>query len=196
MPDLPGRLGVSNVTATVRAVLSGMLAIATRYGIFPTNPVRDAERIPSDTTDPARALEPAEAVDLWEKLTVLASTVPDKAANNRRYRQTACDPDLPDLVLWMLGTSDRIGNALAVRWPWIDLDEAAAQLGPNVIRVEGEGLRLNKGTTKTRHAVLDLPEPVVAMLLLRQEKLNFRSTGPVFPDSFGGCVTRRSRPAS
>jgi integrase len=173
------------VVKGVRSALSEILAVAERADALPRNPVEQVADIPGSAAKPARALDPAEAVDLWEKLTVLAQTLPDKAGNNRRYRQTGCDPDLPHLVLWMLGTSDRLGNALAVHWPWIDLQAATAKLGPNVIRVKGEGLRLNDGTTKTRDAVLDLPDPVVAMLLLRQQR-TYAPMGPVFCDAFGG----------
>jgi integrase len=176
----------ANLVKTVRAVLSGMLGLATRYGVIAANPVRDVGDIPGSGLKRVRALEPAEAADLWRRLTVLAQTTPEKAANDRRHRQAEIDPDLPDLVLWMLGTSDRIGNALAVHWPWLDLEDATAQLGPNVIRVKGEGLRLNEGTSKTRDAVLDLPEPVVAMLLARQQRESYSPMGPVFCDSFGG----------
>ena len=151
LTELRSRQGAETVR-TFRAVLSGVFGMAARYGAIRTNPVRDVGPIPGDTRDPPRALTPTEAVDLWRKLTELARTVPEKAENNRRYRQVGCDPDLPDLVLWMLGTGDRVGNALAVHWPWIDLDTATAQLGPNVIRVKGEGLKLNKGTIKSREA--------------------------------------------
>lgn len=174
------------VVKGVRSVLSEMLAVAVRADALARNPVEQVADVPGAAAKPARALEPAEAVDLWEKLTVLARTVPEKARNNRRYRQTVIDPDLPDLVLWMLGTSERIGQACAPHWQWLDLQAATAQLGPNVIRVKGEGLRLNWGTTKSRDRVLDLPEPVVAMLLLRQQRETYRPLGPVFPDAFGG----------
>lgn len=169
---------------TVRAVLSGMMGLAVRRRAIPTNPVRDVEEIPSGKRGKVRALEPGEAVDLWEKLTALAAT-PGETSNGRRYRSTIIDPAMPDLALWMLGTSERIGQAMAVHWPWLDLEEAIAELGPNVIRVKGEGLRLNWGTSKTRDRVLDLPEPVVAMLLLRRE-VAYNQMGPVFPSAFGG----------
>lgn len=174
----------ADLVKSVRAVLSGMMGIAVRRKAITSNPVRDVEAIPSGKRALVRALEPGEAVDLWEKLTVLSRT-PSERSNNRRYRATVVSPDLPDLVLWMLGTSERIGQAIAVHWPWLNLGEAVAELGPNVIRVKGKGLRLNWGTTKTRERVLDLPEPVVAMLLLRHEKAT-NPMGPVFPDSFGG----------
>lgn len=183
--DLRSRRSAT-LARSVRAVLSGMFGIATRYKAVPANPVRDVSRIRGDGSKDAVALEPAEAMDLWQKLVTL-SKMPGEMAwtKNRRYRPTRIDPYLPDLVLWMLGTSERVGQAIAVHWPWVDLDTATAKLGPNIIRVKGEGLRLNWGTTKTRDRVLDLPEPVAAMLLLRRERSHSR-LGLVFPDSFGG----------
>lgn len=164
---------------TARGVLSGMLGMAARFGAIPTNPVRDVEALSAPARDPVRALSPGEAVDLWNRISDLTRT-------------GTCDPDLPDLVLWMLGTSERIGNTLAAHWPWLDLNAATAALGPNVIRVKGEGLRLNHGTTKTRARMIDLPEPVIAMLLARREQPRYRPMGPVFPDSFGGLRDPRN----
>lgn len=175
----------ADLVRTCRAVLSGMLGIAARYKAVPGNPVRDASPIPGGRTKRVRSLEPGEAVDLWEKLMVLAATPAERASPRRYYRSTVVHPDLPDLVLWMLGTSERIGQAVAVHWPWIDLENATAALGPNVIRVKGAGLELHYGTTKTRERVLDLPEQVMTMLLLRHAKTTNRA-GPVFPDAFGG----------
>lgn len=174
-----------NVAKSVRAVLSGMLGLAARYGAIPSNPVRDVSRI-RRVAKPVRALTPSEAVDLWMKLLALAKMPGETVwAQRRTYTPTRIHPYLPDLALWMLGTSQRIGQALALHWPWVDLDAATATLGPNVIRVKGEGLRLNTGTSKTQAQVLDLPETVVAMLLVRRQATHY-PLGPVFPDALGG----------
>ncbi|MGH3985911.1 MAG: site-specific integrase [Pseudonocardiaceae bacterium] len=173
------------IAKTMRAVLSGMLGIAARYKAISTNPVRDVTRIRAGTAKPVRALEPSEAVDLWQKLTTL-SQMPGETvwAQRRVYTPTRINPDIPDLVLWMLGTSLRIGQAIAVHWPAIDLEGATAAVGPNVMRVKGEGLRVNRGTSKTVEQTLDLPEAVVAMLARRREASR-NPFGPVFPDPFG-----------
>jgi integrase len=175
----------ASIAKTMRGVLSGMMGIAARWKAVPTNPVRDVSRIRSGTTKPVRALEPGEAVDLLQKLTAL-SKMPGETvwAQNRTYTPTRIHPYIPDLVLWMLGTSLRIGQAIAVHWPWINLEEATAAVGPNIIRVKGEGLRLNRGTSKTREQVLDLPESVMAMLLVRREATG-NPLGLVFPDPWG-----------
>lgn len=176
----------ANLVRTVRAVLSGMLGIAVRYKAIPANPVRDVTPITGGAPKPVRALEPSEAVDLLQKLTAL-SKMPGETvwARRRTYTPTRIHPDLPDLVLWMLGTSLRIGQAIAVHWPWIDLEEATAAVGPNVIRVTGQGLMLNRGTTKTKEQVLGLPTLVVSMLLTRRAA-TLNPLGPVFPGPEGG----------
>lgn len=180
------KLGYDQVKV-VRSVLSGVMAIAVHYDAIPVNPVTQARDIPRDRTRKVRALEPAEAVDLWERLTLLSQT-PGEKSNNRRYRPTKVEPWIPDLVLWMLGTADRIGQAIALHWNWVNLDDCTAELGPNVIRVRGEGLRLNWGTSKTREKRVDLPDSVVQMLAIRQVREDYQPLGPVFPDTFGGLL--------
>lgn len=176
------------ITRSMRAVLSGMLGLAARYKAIPTNPVRDVSRIRSGPTNLVRALEPHEVPDLLQRL-IAFSKMPGKHVwtTNRQYTPTRIHPDIPDLVMWMLGTSQRIGQALAVDWPSIDLNAATAKLGPNVIRVKGEGLRINRGTSKTKEQVLGLPSQVVVMLLNRQRRPNYDPKGFVFPgDPNGG----------
>jgi integrase len=169
-----------------RSVLSEILAVAVRHEFIPPpNPVEGCADIPGEGRHTVKALEAGEAVHIWRLLADLATT-PAPLANNRRYRPTLCDPFIPDLWLWMLGTGDRIGNALAVRWPYIDMDTGTARLGANVIRVPGEGLIISEGTSKS-HEVggVDLPEQVIAMLLARQQRKDYNPMGLVFPGRFG-----------
>lgn len=173
------------IAKTMRAVLSGMMGMAARYKAIPTNPVRDVSRLRSAPTKPVRALEPGEAVDLLLKLTALSRMPGDTIwVRNRTYTPTRIHPYIPDLALWMLGTSLRIGQALGVFWPDIDFDQARAKVGPNVIRVKGEGLTINRGTSKTKEQVLGLPSWVMTMLLLRREAA-VNPLGAVFADEQG-----------
>lgn len=169
-----------------RSVLSEILAVAVRHELIgPSNPVEGCADIPGGGRRAIKALEAAEAVHILRLLADLAST-PGPMVNNRRYRQTMCEPYIPDLWLWMLGTGDRIGNALAVRWPNIDMTTGIARLGANVIRVPGEGLRINEGTSKSHEVEgVDLPEHVIAMLLTRQQRPEYQPLGLVFPGVFG-----------
>lgn len=166
----------------IRSVLTEICEAAVIYEVIDRNPVKKAADIPGGAIKQVHALAASEAADLWRKLTALSQGA---LLDEDGEPLEACHRDVPDLVLWMLSTGDRISNALAPHWPWLDLEEATAQLGPNVIRVPGEGLRLNEDTSKSRRAVLGLPGQCVEMLKLRRGRaLNL--AGPVFPDSFGG----------
>lgn len=171
------------IAKTMRAVLSGMFGAAARWQAIPTNPVRDASRIRQGGTKAAVALEPEQVADLIQRLTNLAQE-PGKFHHHRLYRTTLIHPDIPDLVLWMLGTSLRIGQAIAVHWPDIDLNAGIAATGPNIIRIKGEGLRINRGTSKTKEQKLGLPTVVVEMLR-RRRAVTRNPLGPVFPGAFG-----------
>lgn len=185
----------------VRSVLTEVAAVAVRYEVLADNPVPKAADIPGNRSRTVKALSAAEAADIWYRLTELAAMPSPKARDNRRYRTTMCDPMVPDLWLWMLGTGLRISQAIAVHWPWVDLDAGTARVGPNIIDVPGEGLRLNEGTSKSRPRRIDLPGQVVAMLLKRQALPGYQLLGPVFPDSFGGLAnpnnvsSKKLRPA-
>lgn len=169
-----------------RSVLSEILAVAVRHELIPPpNPVEGCADIPGEGRHHVKNLEAGEAVHIWRLLSDLAQT-PAPMVGNRQYRQTLCDPLVPDLWLWMLGTGDRISNALAVRWRFIDMDTRTARLGANVIRVPGVGLRINEGTSKSHEVEgVDLPEQVIAMLLARQQRKDYNRFGLVFPGRFG-----------
>ena len=122
------RQGKSYATvAGVRAVLRMIFDTAIRKEIVEDNPVSKCADIPGEGRHHVKALEAGEAVHIWRLLSDLAHT-PAPMVGNRQYRQTLCDPLVPDLWLWMLGTGDRISNALAVRWRSIDMTTGTARL--------------------------------------------------------------------
>lgn len=201
LKDLRKRKGAATVRG-VRSLLAEILDVAVRYDALASNPVGKTADIPGEGPRTVKALDAAEAVHVWRRLSELATTRRPEAVNNRRYSAMMCDPMVPDLWLWMLGTGDRISNALAARWPWIDMDVGTARLGPNVIRVPGEGLRINEGNSKSRVVEdVDLPSQVIAMLLARQQCEDHDPMGLVFPDAFGGLLdpsnvsSKKLRPA-
>lgn len=184
LKTLRGAQGYATVKGA-RSVLSEILAVAVRHEVIPRNPIEGCADVPGDGRRRIKALEAGEAVHIWRLLSELAHT-PAPSVNNRRYRAMMCESFIPDLWLWMLGTGDRISNALAVRWPWIDMSAGTARLGANVIRVPGEGLRINEGTSKSQEVEgVDLPEQVIAMLLGRQQLDTYDPMGLVFPGRFG-----------
>ncbi len=171
--------------AGARAVLRMIFDTAIRKEIVEDNPVSKCADILGDGRHHVKTLEAGEAVHIWRLLSERART-PSPTANNRRYRQTLCYQFVPDLWLWMLGTGDRISNALAVRWRYIDMATGTARLGANIIRVPGVGLRINEGTSKSHEVEgVDLPEQVIAMLLTRQQGDDYNPMGLVFPGRFG-----------
>lgn len=164
------RLSASSVKS-VRSVVSGVMATAVRHGAVSLNPTREARRIQGGPRRKPRALT-AEERGRW-----LAQLEADERAVRR---------DLPDLTRWMLATGVRIGEALAVGWDEVDLDDASVSVEWILTRVGGVGLvrvPRTKGATNERR--LPLPPSAVAMLRRRHAA---RRPGvlPVFPDSDGG----------
>ncbi len=150
-----------------RSVLSGILGVAVRHGAIPSNPVRDLSRISIGRRKATRALTLAEC-RAW-----LAQLRADTAA---------VEKDLPDLCLFMIGTGVRIGEALAVVWPDIDLDAGTVNVSHTLIRVTGVGLVRKSTKTETGDRLLILPGFLRSMLRRRVDD----APGPLFPDTLGG----------
>lgn len=94
--------------------------------------------------------------------------------------------DLPDLSRFMLATGVRIGEALAVYWADVDLDDGLVSVDFNVVRVRGKGLIRKSTKTEYGERTLPLPSWAVEMLRRRFTEAGEPSDGPVFPDSIGG----------
>lgn len=155
---------------TARVVLRAIMAIAVTYRAVPYNAVRDADKVPAPHRKPPKALTPDQVADILVEL-----------SKNKKAR----DRDLPDLCLWMLATSERLGNALAAAWERIDLPTAEADVGPNIIRVKGKGLVIRDAdvSTKTRSRIIGLPQTAVRMLRARWTVHGAGPTGLVFPNA-------------
>src|SRR3954453_14053430 len=137
---------------TCRAVVSGMMQLAVRYGALTVNPVREVEAIEARPKDPPRALTNEEIAGLRQLLTT------DKAAVRA---------DLPDLVLFVLGTGVRIGESLAVLWSQVNLESGAVEITHTMVRVPGQGLIRKAPKSKAGVRALPLPDWAVAMLRRR-----------------------------
>jgi integrase len=154
---------------TCRTVISGVMGLAVRYELVPTNPTRETSRIRGGRRKAPRALTRDERAR-W-----LAALEADPQAVRK---------DLPDLTRWMLATGVRIGEALAVSWLEVDLDARSVEVDWKLIRIKGDGLlrvpRVKDDSDRT------LPLPPLAVDMLRRRRLGAGPYDPVFPDSAGG----------
>lgn len=155
---------------TSRAVISGMMQLAVRYGAITVNPVREVDRIEHPTKKLPRALRTDEAKLLREHL---------------KTNETAVRTDLPDLVTFMLGTGVRIGESLAVLWHQVDLDAATVDITHTIVRVKGQGLLRKPTKSAAGNRRLGLPNWLIATLRTRAAA-GFRLDDPVFADTHGG----------
>ncbi|NUR99167.1 MAG: helix-turn-helix domain-containing protein [Kribbellaceae bacterium] len=155
---------------TCRAIISGAMSLAVRYGAISVNPVREVAAIEAKPKNPPRALT-AEEVTLLRK---------SLAADER-----AVQADLPDLVTFMLGTGVRIGEALAVLWEQVDLDAGKVEITHTIARIPGEGLLRKVTKSRAGERVLSLPRWAVSMLRTRQAT-GIRLDDPIFADALGG----------
>ncbi|MEU4287610.1 helix-turn-helix domain-containing protein [Kribbella sp. NPDC026596] len=165
---------------TCRAVISGAMKLAVRYGALTINPVREVDAIEIKPKNPPRALTTEEVTLLNRSLTA---------------DEHAVQADLPDLVTFMLGTGVRIGEALAVHWDQIDHAVGTVEITHTIARIPGKGLI--RKTTKSRTG-----ERTLSLATWAATSLRARHTGdthpdtPVFPDTTGGyrdpSNTRRS----
>ena len=106
--------------------------------------------------------------------------------------------DLHDLVMFMVATGLRIGEALGVVWSAVDLDQGTVAVRGTVLRVKGDGLILKPSPKSAAgERVLKLPTWAVRMLARRAHTSASASTSPVFASRHRGWFrdpanTRRS----
>lgn len=175
---------------TTRSVLSGVFGVAVRTGLLPSNPARDAISLPVGRKTATRAFTVEEEEDV--RLTL-------------RTVERAVEWDLPDLVDWMLYTACRIGEALAVAKPDLELHcgsdadddppRGTWAVSGTVVREPGRGL-VRQEWAKTANStgrVLALPPGAVRMLERRFGELRLEAPGGIV---FGSPRARALRDPS
>ncbi len=159
-----------SVAKLCRSVTSEICAFAVRRDAVRHNPVRDVETLERPSTQEVRALTDEEC-RAW--LMILDGS------------ELARQADLPELVRFLLGTGCRIGEALALTWPNVDLERHLINIDTTLIRVKGQGLLIKRPKTKSSIRVLRVPLWRVTILRDRRAR-DPESQGAVFPDSVGG----------
>ncbi|WP_190817729.1 site-specific integrase [Saccharopolyspora pogona] len=151
---------------SVRTVLSGIFGLAVGRDLMPANPVRQMSPIKGGARRKARAMTADEMHDFLAKLGA------DKIA--RRY-------DLPDFVRFMLGTGVRIGEALAMRWCDLDMDEGEIHITGDIVPIKGKGrLVRNDGKSFSAQRVIAMPNYLHTLLSVRRPP-GALDDEPVFP---------------
>ncbi|MEV6894793.1 helix-turn-helix domain-containing protein [Kribbella sp. NPDC051137] len=160
----------ASTAKTSRAVISGAMKLAVRYGAITVNPVREADTIEAPTKNPPRALT-------GDEVRLLRTSL----ANDER----AVEADLPDLTAFMLGTGVRIGEALAVLWHQVDLEAGTVQITHTIARIKTEGLIRKATKSNAGERLLHLPDWTVAMLRTRHAT-GIHLDEPIFADTRRG----------
>ncbi|WP_040159473.1 tyrosine-type recombinase/integrase [Mobilicoccus massiliensis] len=150
---------------TTRACLSMMLGLAVRHGALDTNPVRELSSLPKKT-DPARALTDVEAAALLAGL---------------RKDTITREHDLVDLVVFMLGSGVRLGEACALLEEDVDLDDGTATIRATQTHKGRQERTKSRAGTRT----IALPDAVVLMLRDRIADPRIRTDVALFPSPLG-----------
>lgn len=151
---------------TAKTILSGVAKLLIRKGYLDTHPLRDVGQVEA-RRQPKRVLTPDEA--LW-------------FINDVKKWDLDKGKDMADLMLFLLATGCRIGEALALQWSNVNFGSSSVMIREQVIRVKGKGLVVE--TPKSTAGVRELELPVwgVAMLEARAQGA---SSPLVFPSSQG-----------
>ena len=165
-----------SLAKTTRSVLSGVCALACRYDALVTNPCREVARISTKPKRPPTALTAEELRRLHQWLS---------------SDEQSIDRDLPDLVLFLVATGLRIGEALAVQWADFGLDEGTVEVRGTVLRLRAGGLVIKPSPKSAAgRRILELPSWAVIMLRRRQAEAvgEAELARQVFPAPVAGGV--------
>lgn len=167
-----------------RTVLSGVLGLAVRHGAITANPVRDVAGIDTRPKDEPRALTPDEIATARDAIRRWQAGEP---VNGKARRGRPPTQDLLDLVDTMLGTGARIGEVLAIRWSDVDLEAGTVLIAGTTAKDDaGQLVRQEHPKTSSSRRVLNLPQPVVDLMLRRRVNMTVGNAGDlVFPSAAG-----------
>lgn len=191
--ELSGR-----TTRVARSVLAQMFAMAVRHDALVSNPMREVRRGPRRRRV-VQALSVEEARELLRLMASRQSSVARDEAG-LLLGGTRRTPDLHDVVLLLLGTGMRIGEALALRWTDLDLHADIPSVRVDATLVEPRrdaatghvfvaGLHRQPMTKTGAARTIAWPGAVVKMLNRRRTRMTWHNhQDPVFAQPGGGWL--------
>jgi integrase len=61
--------------------------------------------------------------------------------------------DLPDIARYLVGTGNRTGETLTIRWEPINFTTKVTHVEGILVRITGEGMRVNEGKTAAKRSI-------------------------------------------
>lgn len=161
-----------------RVCLTGMFSMAARHDAIGQNPVRETSTRDRPATE-IRALT-------LEEVALLRKNIATWSGSNTMGPPRG--DDLAELVDVLLGTGLRIGEALALRWPDVDLDSKIPTItvAATIVSVGGTYFRQETPKTKAGHRAVVLPPFVVDALRRQRDRELPAENELVFPSTRGG----------
>lgn len=162
---------------TARAVLSSALGLAVRWDVMPHNPMRET-RPPRKQRAPVNALTD-------EQMDVYRANVAAWIESARKGYSRG--DGLLELIDLLRGSGLRIGEALALRWEDVDLENRTVSVSGTV---DNKGGRQDFPKTDAGRRVIHVSDCAVGALQ-RQYSKDYRQQFPniVFPSARGGFRT-------
>ncbi|WP_280442376.1 tyrosine-type recombinase/integrase [Nocardia brasiliensis] len=170
-----------------RVILSEMMSMAVRHDAIGSNPVREVADLPRKRQKP-RAADLQTLTELRAQIQAWVNGEPFEGApaythGPKRNRRVL---DVADVEL---GTGPRPGEALALRWCDIDLDNTPARMtfSGTIIRIKGKGLIRQEWTkTDSGYRTVVLPQFVIDTLRRVEAEAVANELDLVFPNRDGG----------
>jgi len=161
-----------------RVCLTGMFSMAARHDAIGQNPVRETSTRDRPATE-IRALT-------LEEVALLRKNIATWSGSNTMGPPRG--DDLAELVDVLLGTGLRIGEALALQWPDVDLDSKIPTItvAATIVSVGGTYFRQETAKTKAGHRAVVLPTFVVDALRRQRDRDLPTENKLVFPSTRGG----------
>lgn len=179
---------------SLRAALAGLWRKARKDRTVTSDPVRDAELPKGGRKVTSKLPLRDETGAVIRDAKGKAVTTQVKRSHDRAFSEpelvaltAACeasdDQTAADLILVMIETAVRIGEACGLLWTDVDLDAATADVVGTVSRVPGKGLV--RGRTKTEGSTRTIPLSTRAVAILAARRPEDRGASPVFGSAAG-----------